>query len=81
VGTDANTGLLVMHVEPGGPADQAGVLLGDILINIDGHSFEDLDDVHEELRRKGAGQEVQAKIIRGGQNIQMTIRIGERPAG
>ena len=81
VGVDASTGLLVMHVEPGGPADQAGALLGDILINIDGHSFEGLEDVHEELRRKGAGQEVQAKIIRGGQNIQMTIRIGERPAG
>ena len=80
-GADANTGLLVMHVEPGGPADQAGVLLGDILIHIDGRSFEDLEDVHNELRRKGAGQEVQAKIIRGGQNIQMTIRIGERPAG
>lgn len=80
-GVDANTGLLVMHVEPGGPADQAGALLGDILIHIDGRSFENLEDVHEELRRKGAGLEVQAKVIRGGQNIQMTIRIGERPAG
>jgi S1-C subfamily serine protease len=80
-GVDANTGLLVMHVEPGGPADQAGALLGDILIYIDGRSFEDLEGVHEELRRKGAGTEVQVKVIRGGQNIQMTIRIGERPAG
>jgi S1-C subfamily serine protease len=80
-GVDAKTGLLVMHVEPGGPADKAGALLGDILIDIDGRSFENLEDVHEELRRKGAGQEVQAKVIRGGQNIQITIRIGERPAG
>jgi S1-C subfamily serine protease len=80
-GVDANTGLLVMHVEPGGPADKAGAILGDILIDIGGRSFENLEDVHEELRRKGAGQEVQAKIIRGGQNIQITIRIGERPAG
>jgi S1-C subfamily serine protease len=80
-GVDATTGLLVMHVEPGGPADNAGALLGDTLIDIDGHAFEDLEDVHEELRRKGAGQEVQAKVIRGGQNIQMTIRIGERPVG
>jgi S1-C subfamily serine protease len=80
-GVEAKTGLLVMHVEPGGPADKAGALLGDILIDIDGRSFENLEDVHEELRRKGAGQEVQAKVIRGGQNIQITIRIGERPAG
>lgn len=80
-GVDANTGLLVMHVEPGGPADKAGALLGDILIDVDGRSFEDLEGVHEELRRKGAGKEIQAKVIRGGQSIQMTIRIGERPAG
>ena len=81
LGVAANTGLLVMHVEAGGPADKAGALLGDILIDLDGRSFEDLEDVHDELRRNGVGQEVQAKVIRGGQNIQMTIRIGERPAG
>ena len=56
-------------------------LLDQQIIDIDGRTFEDLEDVHEELRRKGAGQEVQAKVIRGGQNIQMTIRIGERPVG
>jgi S1-C subfamily serine protease len=80
-GIDATAGLLVMHVEPGGPSDVAGALLGDILINIDGRSFEDLEDVHEELRRKGAGQEVQANILRGGQSIQIAIRVGERPVG
>jgi S1-C subfamily serine protease len=80
-GVDATAGLLVMHVEPGGPADAAGALLGDILINMDGSSFEALEDVHEKLRQKGAGQEVQARLIRGGQNIQITIRVGERPVG
>ena len=80
-GVDATAGLLVMHVESRGPADVAGALLGDILVNIDGRSFEDLEDVHEELRRKGAGQEVQARAIRGGQSIQIAIRVGERPVG
>src|SRR5205823_638764 len=80
-GVDATAGLLVMHVELGGPADLAGVLLGDILIDIDGRSFGDLEDVHDELRRKGAGQEVQARVIRGGQSIKIAIRVGERPAG
>ncbi|PYS05261.1 MAG: hypothetical protein DMG12_08390 [Acidobacteria bacterium] len=80
-GVDATAGLLVMHVESRGPADVAGALLGDILVNIDGRSFEDLEDVHEELRRKGAGQEVQARVIRGGQSIQIAIRVGERPVG
>jgi len=75
----AAAGLLVMHVEAGGPADLSGVLLGDILVDMDGHAFDDLDDLHQVLIGKGAGQEVQAALIRGGQKLQMTIRIGERP--
>jgi S1-C subfamily serine protease len=78
-GANAPAGLLVMHVEPGGPADVGGVMLGDILIDLDGHSFDDLEDLHEALGQKGAGQEVQTALIRGGQKIQMTVRIGTRP--
>jgi S1-C subfamily serine protease len=76
---NAAAGLLVMHVESGGPADVGGVMLGDILIGMDGHSFDDLEDLHEAIGQKGAGQEVQIALIRGGQKLQMTIRIGTRP--
>src|SRR5881628_3212964 len=37
-GVNASTGLLVMHVEFGGPADTAGALLGDIVVDLDGRS-------------------------------------------
>jgi S1-C subfamily serine protease len=69
---------LVMHVEPGAPASGAGVLLGDVLLDLDGTPFNDLDDVHTVLDRKGAGQEIQANLIRGGQKTQVTIKIGTR---
>jgi S1-C subfamily serine protease len=78
-GVNTEAGLLVMHVEPGGPADLGGALLGDILIEMDGHNFDDLDDVHEALGRKAAGQEVQATVIRGGAKFQIPIRLAERP--
>ncbi|HEY3243129.1 MAG TPA: S1C family serine protease [Phycisphaerae bacterium] len=78
-GVNAAAGLLVMHVESGGPADSGGVLLGDILIDMDGRSFDDLEDLHEVLGRKGSGQEVQTTLIRGGQRLQITIKIGTRP--
>jgi S1-C subfamily serine protease len=79
-GIDVAAGLLVMHVEPGGPADSGGVLLGDILLDMDGQAFSDLDDVYEALARKGAGQEVNTSLIRAGQRLQLTIRIGDRPS-
>lgn len=73
-------GLLVMHVEAGGPSDAAGLMLGDILLDIDGQAFNDLDDVHEALARKSPDQDVKTSVIRGGQHLSLTIRIGERPA-
>jgi len=78
-GVSAAAGLLVMHVESGGPADSAGALMGDILVDLDGRALDDLDDVHETIRQKAAGNEVRATMIRGGQKIEITIRIGERP--
>lgn len=72
-------GLLVMHVEPGGPADEAGVLLGDVLVDMDGRAFSDVEDLSEVLRQKGAGKEVQTSLIRGGSRLQLTIRVGNRP--
>jgi S1-C subfamily serine protease len=78
-GIQASTGLLVMHVQPGGPADAAGILLGDVLLEIDGTAFDDLDDVHQVLDRKGAGHDVQATFIRGGEKKQSTIKVGARP--
>jgi serine protease Do len=79
-GVNANAGLLVMHVESGGPAELGGVLLGDILLEMDGRAFSDLDDIYDALGRKGAGQDVQTSLIRGGQRLTLTVRIGERPS-
>jgi S1-C subfamily serine protease len=79
-GVAVSAGLLVMHLEAGGPADTAGVLIGDLLLDMDGTAFDDLDDMSELLGRKGAGQEVETSLIRGGQRLQLKVRIGNRPS-
>ncbi len=79
-GVNARVGLLVMHVESSGPADAAGFLLGDLLLDMEGRAFSDLDDLSDALGQKGAGQEVQVSLIRGGQRLQLKIRIGSRPS-
>jgi S1-C subfamily serine protease len=76
---NATSGLLVVHVESGGPADLGGALLGDILVDMDGRTFDDLEDLQEALARRGVGQDVQTTVIRGGAKFQITIRVGERP--
>src|SRR5262249_35732544 len=78
-GIKAATGLLVMHVEAGGPAHGGGVLLGDILVQMDHDGFEALEDLQNILTRRGINSDVDATIIRGGQKVELRIRIGERP--
>jgi len=78
-GLTAATGLLVMHVEASGPSDSAGVLLGDVLVQMEGQTFDDLSDLQDILRRSGINQDVKTTFIRGGQKVELTIKIGERP--
>jgi S1-C subfamily serine protease len=76
---NAPAGLLVMHVEPGGPADLAGILLGDIVVDLDGTPSGDPDDLHNILHTRGVNQQLQAGLIRGGKKIQLAVKVGERP--
>jgi serine protease Do len=77
-GEKARTGLLVMHVESQSPADAAGTLIGDILLEIDGKALDDLQDVYDVLDSKDVGQEVSVTLIRGGSANQSVIKIGAR---
>lgn len=71
-------GVLVVSVAPDAPADQAGVLIGDILIALDGTPISDVSDVHALLAGDRIGQPLTAQFIRGGRLQELTITVGER---
>ncbi len=75
----APSGLIMLSVEPEGPADKAGVTLGDVLIALNDAPTADTDDVQAALGGREVGQEVKAKIVRGGEVKDLTITLGERP--
>jgi S1-C subfamily serine protease len=72
-------GVMVVSVEPNGPAAQAGILLGDILIALGGSPISDVGDVHNLLDPEQVGKPLVAQIIRGGALMESTIMVGERP--
>lgn len=76
---DSEVGILVVSVESQGPADQAGVLIGDILLEIDGSLLKDVADVQRKLGTQSVGRTLEIQLIRGGQLIEVTIVPGERP--
>jgi len=75
------TAVIVLEVEPDGPAQKAGVLIGDILIGLNGKAVMRLEDVHAHLHGEQIGKAVNAEFLRGGARREASIVIGERPWG
>jgi S1-C subfamily serine protease len=76
---DHQKGLIVLSVEPAGPAANAGILIGDILLALGGRATADTDDVQVALEAYGVGRKVEATVLRGGTSQSVAINIGERP--
>lgn len=76
----AGTGVIVLSVEPSGPADAAGILIGDVLVALNGRALEDIDDVQSALDGSTVGKQVSLKALRGGQPLEIVVTVGERRA-
>ncbi|WP_088894371.1 S1C family serine protease [Leptolyngbya ohadii] len=76
---EGNGGVLVVSVESDSPADRAGVLIGDMIVGIEDRRIEELDDIQRMLDPEQVGQPLAVKIVRGGQKVDLTIVVGERP--
>jgi S1-C subfamily serine protease len=75
----AGNGMMVLSVEPDGPAGGAGVLIGDVLVELDGKPVRDLDDIQGALAGERVGQTVRVLVLRGGASLELAITVGERP--
>ena len=82
-----NLGLLVINVQPGGPADKAGIretrqvrdriVLGDIILAVNGVPVETYDDLRNEMERYQIGDEVTFIIQREEEHLEVKIRLEE----
>jgi len=73
-----SSALLVIAVQPDGPADKGGLLLGDALVSIDGHALEGVDDLIAQLDGERVGTEVVLKVVRAGQIQDQRVTVGAR---
>ncbi len=72
------TGLMIMSVEAGGPAESAGVLQGDILVAVEGNAVSDVDDLHALLTSEMAGAHATLRLIRSNQFLDLPVTVGSR---
>jgi serine protease Do len=78
LGNAGETGLIVLTVESGSPAEKAGILLGDILARFGDKPVHDVDDLQAALRGDNVGREVEAVLLRGGEVVSAKITVVER---
>jgi len=79
LGVEGDRGLLVVMVEPRGPAGNAGVLLGDIVVRIDGGELRGAHSLRAALDPEKVGHPVTVDIFRAGKLVQLNVVVGERP--
>jgi S1-C subfamily serine protease len=75
------TAPILLEVENGGPAHNAGLLIGDLLISLNGDTVARYEDVQSHLSAENIGKTLAAKILRGGAEQEISIVVGERPRG
>jgi S1-C subfamily serine protease len=78
--TPRNSALLVMHVEPSSPAEKAGILLGDLLTDVQGSALEDTADIQHLLGSFKVGDAAQASLLRAGTPLKVSVTLADRPA-
>jgi len=73
-------GLLVVGVTVGSPAAQAGLLVGDILVEFDGHAVDSPEDLLDLLVGERVGKPAVCRVLRGAAVSSLTVTVGVRPA-
>jgi len=74
-----DSGILILSVEKGGAADRAGILLGDVLLSLGSAQMEQIGDLQSFCASAPIGKAVNARLIRAGSLVELSIVVGERP--
>jgi S1-C subfamily serine protease len=77
-GREHAAGLLIVEVAPESPAEHAGLLLGDILVALDGRPVADAEDLQALLVGDRVGRPVPVEVLRGGVLTRLEAIVGQR---
>ena len=77
LGMDRGRGALVANVSKDGPAEKAGVKVGDVIIEFDGKEIKDSGDLPIIVARTPVDRKVRMKVLRDKKELQLTVSVGE----
>jgi Do/DeqQ family serine protease len=74
-------GAVVTRLFDGGPAAEAGLQAGDVIVAVDGHDVDDARAVHYRLTTRGIGNRARLDVVRKGQSAKLEIALRAAPTG
>ena len=72
--------VLVTAVSSGSPAARGGVIVGDVILELDGHPLASPEDLLDLLQGERVGRPATLRILRGGAPLDVAVTVEERPA-
>jgi S1-C subfamily serine protease len=76
----ASAALIAVSVDEDAAAGRAGMIIGDILLELGGRPAHEPEQVQQLLGPDSIGKKLNARILRGGKTLELDITVGERPA-
>jgi len=76
-GLDEVRGVLVQNAQEGGPAAEAGIQQGDVLLSIDGEPLESAGDLQQEIAERSPGDDVAIELLRNGERREVQVELEE----
>jgi len=78
LGRKQDSGLLLVSLDENSPAASAGLIVGDIVVGVNGQSMVDHEELQVALNSAGAGSQVPIEVLRGGKPTIFQVTLGER---
>ncbi len=70
--------LLITSVEGGSPAEQGGLLLGDVIVAVEGTTVSEVEHLQDQLSGDTVGRPIALRLVRGGEPREVSVTVGER---
>ena len=77
LGMDRGYGALVANVSKDGPADKAGVKVGDVIVEFDGKEVKDSGDLPIIVARTAVDKKIRMKVLRDKKDVTLNVAVGE----
>jgi S1-C subfamily serine protease len=72
-GLAVTSGILVISLEPNGPAYRAGLREGDVIVAYGSHPVASIDELHRLLTEEQVGTNIELTLVRGGEKLTLEV--------